>query len=165
MKVTPISAGKRVLVDDEDYERLLQYCWTYHPSGYAYRNERHNGKIHKVYMHRYILTEGQKDVASGIAKVSDASIMFTTIADKTETVADKIAEVGQLLGTLEKERSNIVDIVQVIAKTSEETAGQAQSVSAATEEQTASSQEIASVSHSLAVMAEDLHKAIRKFKL
>lgn len=46
------------LVDDEDFERLSAWKWSY-DRGYAVRMEYPNGKQVKVYMHRYLLPTSQ----------------------------------------------------------------------------------------------------------
>lgn len=51
MKEMILTKGKMALVDDEDYERLSKWKWSYANVGYAVRNER--GRI--IYMHRFIL--------------------------------------------------------------------------------------------------------------
>lgn len=59
MKQIPLTQGKFALVDDEDYDFLMQWKWWYHTGGYAARNEYLgivNGRPknkHK-YMHRII---------------------------------------------------------------------------------------------------------------
>lgn len=58
MKVIPISAGRQVLVDDEDFERMSQHRWTF--SGkYAYRQVQAGGRKHRrsIYMHREIFPD------------------------------------------------------------------------------------------------------------
>jgi len=37
MKQIPLTQGKFALVDDEDFDFLSQWKWTYHCAGYAYR--------------------------------------------------------------------------------------------------------------------------------
>ena len=49
-----LSNGYCAIVDDDDYKLLSKYHWTFHPSGYAYRHERHAGKQVKIYMHHQI---------------------------------------------------------------------------------------------------------------
>ena len=56
-KTIPLSKGKCTIVDDGDYEWLSQWKWCYLSSatGYAIRQERVQGKIKGVLMHRAIL--------------------------------------------------------------------------------------------------------------
>ncbi len=60
MKKIPLTQGKFALVDDEDYEWLMQWKWCYRPNKkrkqvYAYRRETVNGKRIVFLMHREIL--------------------------------------------------------------------------------------------------------------
>ena len=56
MKKIPLSKGQFAIVDDEDYEKLVQWKWHQSVSGYAIRNDSIiNGIQPKVYMHRLIL--------------------------------------------------------------------------------------------------------------
>lgn len=50
-KNIPLSKDRFAIVDDEDYEQLIQYKWQGSDKYYAYRFD--NGT--KVYMHRYII--------------------------------------------------------------------------------------------------------------
>lgn len=54
MKTINISKNEQVLVDDENYEYLNQWRWTFHPTGYAIRTIRSNGKYAHIRMHRLI---------------------------------------------------------------------------------------------------------------
>ncbi len=49
-KQIPLTQGRFALVDDEDYDYLMQWKWQFHSKGYARR--RSNGK--NIYMHRII---------------------------------------------------------------------------------------------------------------
>lgn len=58
MKEIPLTQGKVVLVDDDDYEKLNQFNWFAHWSGWgwrALRNKWVNGKGETIFMHREIL--------------------------------------------------------------------------------------------------------------
>lgn len=63
MKVIPLTRGKYTIVDDEDYERLMQHSWAWVPStnsksgmGYAVRKgSKRRGEPRTVQMHREIL--------------------------------------------------------------------------------------------------------------
>lgn len=57
MKRITLSAGKHTLVDDEDYEWLNQWKWSYvrtHVGGYAHRVPTINGKRTQILMHRLL---------------------------------------------------------------------------------------------------------------
>lgn len=60
MKEIPISNGRLVMVDNEDYERLINRKWQYLAKrdsgiGYAVRTVKINGKKRGILMHREIL--------------------------------------------------------------------------------------------------------------
>ena len=55
MRRIPISRGAFALVDDEDYEDLKRYHWSYHGNGYAARGFRKDGKLIILKMHQAIL--------------------------------------------------------------------------------------------------------------
>ena len=67
MKEIPLTQGKFALVDDEDFEWLNQWKWSYHKIGYAKRNIYLGGgrkapKYQTIKMHRLILgTPTDKD--------------------------------------------------------------------------------------------------------
>lgn len=54
-KQIPLTQGKFALVDDEDYDFLIQWKWYYKTEGYAARNERTNKGRKTVRMHRVIM--------------------------------------------------------------------------------------------------------------
>lgn len=53
-KEIPLTQGKFAIVDDEDYEYLMQWKWTY-DSGYARRQQTIDGKRQKIRMHNQIM--------------------------------------------------------------------------------------------------------------
>lgn len=63
MKVIPLTRGKFTIVDDEDYDRLMEHSWAWVPStgsqsgeGYAVRKgSKRRGEPRTVQMHRDIL--------------------------------------------------------------------------------------------------------------
>ena len=70
MKEIPLTQGKVALVDDADYEWLMQwkwYAWRAGPNGafYAVRTKQRNKKQKTVYMHRQILQLRDGDELQG----------------------------------------------------------------------------------------------------
>jgi hypothetical protein len=57
MREIILTNGNKVLVDDEDYEKLSKLTWYFRKQGYAVGNlpSPENGVYPKVLMHRYIL--------------------------------------------------------------------------------------------------------------
>jgi len=58
MKTIQLTQGKVALVDDEDYEMVDAYKWSYHHNGYAVTNwNKAEGRMKFLSMHRLILGE------------------------------------------------------------------------------------------------------------
>ena len=55
LKRIELTRGMFALVDDEDFDWLNRFNWTYGTPGYAYRHKKIRGKIKVIYMHRFIL--------------------------------------------------------------------------------------------------------------
>lgn len=49
MKKIRISQGKKVIVDDEDYERVSEWKWSFHHSGYVVRGKP------QISLHRFVM--------------------------------------------------------------------------------------------------------------
>ncbi len=54
MKEIQLTKGRVALVDDEDFERLSQWSWSFH-GNYAHRKQKFDGKTKSIFMHRFIL--------------------------------------------------------------------------------------------------------------
>lgn len=54
MKTIPLTKGDFAIVDDDDYEYLIQFEWFLTPGGYAARKTTKNGRPSIVLMHREI---------------------------------------------------------------------------------------------------------------
>jgi hypothetical protein len=77
MKLLPLSkkskkyTGKyHAIVDDDIFDELNNYDWSYHPNGYAHRMVRINGKQKRLMLHRYILNAKPKQIVDHINRNS-----------------------------------------------------------------------------------------------
>ncbi len=111
------------------------------------------------------MKNGENSVRAGIEVVNAAGGSFREIAKMTDEVSSQMAGVSSAIGEIAKGSENIVGSVGDIAGVSREAADQAQNVSAAAQELTASMNEISTSSQSLAKMAQELQKAIHKFRM
>ena len=109
--------------------------------------------------------DGSKNVQLGIATVKSADEVFKSIVIAIETLAHEIIDVSKAIETMASGNASMLTSIQDIDQISTKNSDDAQSVSAATEEQSASMQEIASASQNLATLAGDLQSEVSKFKV
>ena len=108
---------------------------------------------------------GTKEVKTGAEVVNLAGGAFREIANLVVQVADQVETSSKAMDKMVAESQKIVTASEQINQISSKSAGEAQSVSAATEEQLASMEEIASSSQALAQLAQDLQQEVAKFKV
>src|SRR4051812_35760807 len=65
MKYITLTQNKQAIVDDEDYEWLKQWKWTF-DGRYAQRNLYANGGKKKLYMHRLIMGANKRQLIDHI---------------------------------------------------------------------------------------------------
>ncbi|SDF60953.1 methyl-accepting chemotaxis protein [Sporomusa acidovorans] len=104
-------------------------------------------------------------VNAGMEAVNVAKDKFGNIADAVMHLSNKIQEIVKSLDQIAEGSSTLVESVHSIGLLNKENAMATQSVSAATEEQLASMQEIASACQLLAKIAGELQEETEKFKL
>lgn len=109
--------------------------------------------------------DGSKNVQLGIATVKSADEVFKSIVIAIETLSHEIIDVSKAIETMASGNASMLASIQDIDQISTKNSDDAQSVSAATEEQSASMQEIASASQNLATLAGDLQSEVSKFKV
>ena len=80
-------------------------------------------------------------------------------------IKTQMDEINHSVKTVAQGTGNIVTAVDSIDTISRKTSENTQTISAATEEQSASNEEIAAASQALAHMATDMQTAIGKFKI
>jgi len=108
---------------------------------------------------------GTDGVKAGVTVVDSAGHTFNKIIESIIKLSDQIKGISESINHMASGTTTLVDSIQEIDKVSKQNASEAQTASAATQEQSASMQEIASSSQSLAKLAADLQDAVAKFTI
>ncbi len=108
---------------------------------------------------------GSESLKTGVENIISMGEAFRKIIAIVEQVSDQMQDISLASKSMASNGDEIVENVKEIGETSKATAEEAETVSAATEEQTASVHEIAGESTSLAKMAAELQQEVKKFKV
>ena len=111
------------------------------------------------------MNDGTREVSLGGQVVTEAGRAFHEIFSLVDTVSSEVREISAAMQQMAGGSQEIVHSVRMIDTVSKQAAGQAQTVSAAVEEQSATMEEIAASSEALSSMAETLRQAVGKFRL
>ena len=109
--------------------------------------------------------ESSAGVARGIQSVRSVDSVFESILISIQTLSGSVADVAKALQKTAEHTRQINGDVEDIRAVSAANARESQAVSAATEQQSASMQEIASATRSLAELAAGLQSETEKFKV
>lgn len=105
------------------------------------------------------------EVGEGLELVGSAGKAFDEIRQSIEEVSGRIGDVSASVQQISATTEQMNESVTRIAELGADSARNAHNVSAATEEQLASMEEINASAHSLSSMAEDLQLLVNKFKV
>lgn len=141
-------------------------------TGYVYLQEA-SRDINVMYTQRLIPVQLLTEIQANARNVNGAvlELMLTTDAKRNQElkdlIADRVAKNNQNMAVVEKlnldgKAKELLTKVKT-AQQKKHTAGESQTVLAATQEQSASMEEIASSSQALAKLALDLQTAVNKF--
>ncbi|USG64891.1 methyl-accepting chemotaxis protein [Brevibacillus ruminantium] len=108
---------------------------------------------------------GNREVESGIAVVHQAGETFGQIQYAITNVTEQIQDVSAAVQQVSAHTDQVVDVIRLISEVSDVAADGTQNVSAATEEQLASMEEIASSATALSKLAEELQVTVSMFKV
>lgn len=108
---------------------------------------------------------GSEEVRVGTQNIISMGESFRRIIEIVENVSDQVQQISAAISGMAANGEEIVSHIRTIGTASRAAAEEAETVSAATEEQSASVQEISNASESLAKMAHELRQEITKFKL
>lgn len=106
-----------------------------------------------------------KEVAAGADIVSKAGESFKKISGMVENITQQVKTASDVMDNVSQNSQRIAGLVDNITKENKNTAEQTQTISAATEQQSASAEEMASASRQLSDMAEKLKAEVGKFTL
>lgn len=110
------------------------------------------------------MQKGSDEVAAGMEGVATAGEVFSHIRDAVVSVAKDVESVSEASRTLTESTGKVAASMELVASVTHTAVSRTLDVSAATEQQLASMQEIHSSAASLANLAEDLEKMISRFK-
>lgn len=108
---------------------------------------------------------GYNSLEEGVSTFENAGLAFRDIIQSVDGVNKQILAVNTAIGDMNKGMEQIAKSMEKLTTVSTKTSGNIQNVAAATEEQSATIEEIAASSNNLSKMAEMLHESVRKFKL
>ena len=111
------------------------------------------------------MNEGTHEVKRGAEVVNASGQAFEEIVALVTQVSDQVKEISAAIEQMATGSQRIVNSVNCIDSLSKKSAEESEVVSAATEEQSATMEEIASSSRSLAHLATDLREAVGKFRV
>ena len=111
------------------------------------------------------MKNGTEDVQSGKEVVNKAGVAFETITSAVKELTSNSEAILSAARRSAKKAAELVAVMDGINESGREVAVETESVSAATEEQSASMDEIANASQMLAGLAQELQDSTTKFKL
>ncbi len=111
------------------------------------------------------MTSGSAEVETGARVVNEAGMSFEEIVSLVGSVSSQVEAISTLMAQTANGSEKIVRAVEHIQQLGKEAVDETQTVSAATQEQSASMEEIASASKSLATLAQKLQTGIAHFRV
>ncbi len=110
------------------------------------------------------MESGTRDVQEGTAAIREVGEQFKQIMQRVDGIKQQMEGINTSVHTVTDGATHIVEAVDAIDTVSRKTADDTQTISSATEEQSASNEEIAAASHALAQLAAEMQEAVGKFK-
>ena len=108
---------------------------------------------------------GTNEVKAGTGAIREVGEQFGHILSMVNGIKTQMDEINSAVQTVSREAAAIVKMVDSIDDISKKTADNMRAISASTEEQSASNEEIAAASQALSKMAEDMQDAVGQFKV
>ncbi|GIN70014.1 methyl-accepting chemotaxis protein [Bacillus sp. J14TS2] len=112
-----------------------------------------------------MMESGTNEVDKGIHVVENAHSSFNTITQYVQKMTAQMAQITTNIQQVATGTEQFTHTFKEVASVADTTSAEAQNMSASTEEQLASMEEIRGSSTALAQMAEELHELVQQFKL
>lgn len=107
---------------------------------------------------------GNKGVRNGSEVVKDAMAEFAQVTDMVDGMVEQMAKVAKHIENVSEQSDQVIDAATCVSKDSSKVAGETQQVSAASEEQSATMQELANENIKLADMSKRLQEELKVFQ-
>jgi methyl-accepting chemotaxis protein len=111
------------------------------------------------------MRQGTNEVRIGTRVVTEAGEAFEQISALITEVSDQVGEISASIHQMAGGSSFIVEAIKAVDEVSMDITRQTQMISAATQEETASMQELAGAGHTLSQMAGELKQAVNRFQI
>ena len=108
---------------------------------------------------------GTDAVKSGTGAIREVGEQFGRILAMVTDIQEQMSAINSSVQTVSKQAATIVQMVDAIDEISKKTSDHMRTISGATEEQSASNEEIAAASQALSNMAGDMQDAVGQFKV
>ncbi len=110
-------------------------------------------------------TEGTENVKVGMSSVEAADFVFDEISISIQALAGEVDSIAHSINAMAESANGMRKSMDNIKEISEKNSNEAQNVSAATEQQNASMEDVATASIALAQLAEGLQNSVSKFRV
>ncbi|MCR5438357.1 MAG: methyl-accepting chemotaxis protein [Selenomonas sp.] len=110
------------------------------------------------------MQNGTQEVTKGTKAIRDVGEQFEDIMAKVDDINQQMSQINESVSKVSAGAEQIVTAVDAIDGVSKKTAENTQTISSATEEQSASNEEIAAASQALSTLAGNMQNAVNKFK-
>ena len=107
---------------------------------------------------------GNKGVRQGSEVVKEAMEEFSQVTDMVDSMVDQMARVARHIEDVSVQSDHVIEAATCVSQDSDKIAGETQQVSAASEEQSATMQELANENTKLADMAQRLQEQLKVFR-
>ena len=107
---------------------------------------------------------GNKGVRQGSEVVKEAMEEFSQVTGMVDSMVDQMARVARHIENVSVQSNHVIEAATCVSQDSDKIAGETQQVSAASEEQSATMQELANENTKLADMAQRLQEQLKVFR-